>query len=36
MFSVLTKKLMPNIFIVSQDSGKSAVSQNNVSRISFL
>ena len=35
IFSLLTKKLMPNTFIAGQDSGRCAVSQNSVSRIFF-
>lgn len=35
IFSLLTKKLIPKIFIASQDSGRSAVNQNNISRIFF-
>lgn len=35
IFSLLTKELMPNTLIAGQDSGRSAISQNSVSRIFF-
>ena len=35
IFSLLTKELMPNTLIAGQDSGRSAISQNRVSRIFF-